>query len=368
MPLYENLDLLLHDIPGPLPQGQDLKYSAEYDQIKEASREDMDLPQGVWVQDLKSANWEDVEKVCIEVLQKKSKDLQVASWLIEAWIDLYNMEGLTQGLNLLLQLSEKYWDTAFPTLNPKDTEFRCAPYNWINEKLSTRFSKVEVTSPDSKDLFTYSYATYIDLQKDGGVSITGSPDEESPVEKREGFEKSLNHTPDDFFKQLNTTGQQALEYLKKLQTFLDSKLVENSPSLYHAVEKIEEIIAFGNQVLASRITTKEAPAATEVTSTDPLNSLEQSDQAYTKGASINSRNEAYDLINKAADYLEKLDPQSPSPYLLRRAIRWGQLNLKDLLQEMIRDPGSLEDLKHLLGMTAEEIAAAEGSSGDIQQS
>jgi len=62
MPLYETLDPLLQDIPGPNPQGKDLKYSTEYDQIREASREDLDLPQGVWVQDLKSANWGDVEK------------------------------------------------------------------------------------------------------------------------------------------------------------------------------------------------------------------------------------------------------------------------------------------------------------------
>jgi hypothetical protein len=77
---------------------------------------------------------------------------------------------------------------------------------------------------------------------------------------------------------------------------------------------------------------------------------------------ISSRSDAYDIINKAADYLEKLDPHSPSPHLIKRAIRWSNLGLKELLQEMIKDPSSLEDLKHLLGMKQ----TTEVSANDIE--
>ena len=355
MPAYEALDLLLQDIPGASPQGQDLKYSPLYDQIKEASREDLDLPQGVWVQDLKSASWGEVEKICLDILQNKSKDLQIASWLIEAWINLYNMKGLSQGFNLLWQLSQKYWDTGFPILDPKDSEFRAAPYNWINEKLSPRFNKIEVTSPDTPDLLSYSYSTYIDVQKDGGISITGAPDEESLPEKREGFEKSIEKTKDDFFIQLQSDGREALAFIKNLQTLLDDKLGTDSPSLYNAQEKVQELISFGEQTLESRSPQEETTIKLE-TEINP-ETLPSSPSVLTSSEDpmhietvINSRSDAYSIIDKAANYLEKLDPHSPSPHLIKRAIRWSNLDLKELLQEMIRDQESLEDLKHLLGM------------------
>lgn len=375
MPAYEDLELLLKDIPGPLPQGQDLKYSPEYDQIKEASREDIDLPQGVWVQDLKSANWKDVEKLCLDILQNKSKDFQVAAWLIEAWISLYNITGLTQGFNLLWQLSQKYWDIGFPVLDSKDVEFRASPYNWINEKLAPRFNKIEVTAPDNPDLSSYSYSTYLDIHKDGGVSLTGAPDEQTTPEKREGFEKSLSKTNDDFFIQFQEQAKEALTFIKNLQTLLDEKLKNDSPSLYHAQEKIQELISFAEQTLESRhqpldekitIKLEGAEPNQESSSSTPL---PNSNQNVHVGMVIDSRSDAYAIINKAADYLEKLDPHSPSPHLIKRAIRWSNLDLKELLQEMIRDQESLEDLKHLLGMVpAPDTSSSENeSSGENKE-
>jgi type VI secretion system protein ImpA len=366
MPGYDNIELLLQDIPGPAPQGTDLKYSPEYDQIKEASREDLDLPQGVWVQDLKSANWSEVEKICLEILQTKSKDLQVASWLIEAWISLYNITGLKQGFNVLLQLSQKYWDTAFPVLDPQDFDFRIAPYNWINEKLSIRFSKIEITAPDETDLLSYSYSTYIDIEKNGGITLSSSPQAQDASSHREGFEKSLQATKNDFFENFKKEGEETVELIKSLQSFLDEKLGTESPSLYHAQEKVQDLIAFCEQTLSTRQQSQENVSVqleTSINNTDPSPS---DAPVFSQGTTtpvdvvMNSRSDAYNIINKAADYLEKLDPHSPSPHLIKRAIRWSNLDLKELLQEMVKDPSSLDDLKHLLGMN-QETSEEEGS-------
>ena len=102
---YENIKKLLAPIPGKTPEGKDIKYEEIYDKIKESSREDLDLPQGVWVQNLKSADWKATEKMCVDVLTKQSKDLQVAAWLIEAWISLYNIKGLRAGFDFFYKFT-----------------------------------------------------------------------------------------------------------------------------------------------------------------------------------------------------------------------------------------------------------------------
>ena len=45
MPLRDDL---LTPIPGANPSGPDLRYDPLYDRIKEARREEDDVPQGVW--------------------------------------------------------------------------------------------------------------------------------------------------------------------------------------------------------------------------------------------------------------------------------------------------------------------------------
>jgi type VI secretion system protein ImpA len=35
-----------------------------------------------------------------------------------------------------------------------------------------------------------------------------------------------------------------------------------------------------------------------------------------------------------ADYLHGIEPHSPTPYLLRRAVKWGDMTLADIVKEV----------------------------------
>jgi type VI secretion system protein ImpA len=66
--------------------------------------------------------------------------------------------------------------------------------------------------------------------------------------------------------------------------------------------------------------------------------------------SIQSRAEAYLLLSLAADYLLRTEPHSPVPYLVKRAMAWGQLPLAELLAELVPDSSSVEAIHTMLGM------------------
>jgi len=83
MPLREDI---LNPIPGDNPSGADLRYDPLYPKIKEARREEADVPQGDWVAERKVADWGQVLKLANEAIAAKSKDLQLAAWLTEALI------------------------------------------------------------------------------------------------------------------------------------------------------------------------------------------------------------------------------------------------------------------------------------------
>src|SRR5215208_5088295 len=132
MPLRDDL---LTAIPGPNPSGADLRYDPSYDKIKEARREDAELPQGAWQTERKTADYTLVVKLASDLLATKTKDLQVAAWLTEALLKRDGVRGLREGLALLRSLIAQYWDSLHPALEDGDPELRFGPLAWVGGKL-----------------------------------------------------------------------------------------------------------------------------------------------------------------------------------------------------------------------------------------
>lgn len=147
-----SLSDLLRPIPGPNPSGQDTRYTGVYDQIKEARREDPDLPQGHWAHERKTADWCAVANLCTDALVNKTKDLQVASWLTEALVHQYGFPGLSDGLNLLRGLVDQFWTTVYPRSEEDELDFRAGPLEWVGSRLDVAVKNVPLT-PTGLDWF-----------------------------------------------------------------------------------------------------------------------------------------------------------------------------------------------------------------------
>ncbi len=103
-------DELLTPIPGTNPGGAELRYDPLYDKIKEARREDEDIPQGDWQVTRKTADWPQVIKLTKDALTTKSKDLQLAVWLSEALLRREGFAGFRGAIDMLVGLLEQHWD------------------------------------------------------------------------------------------------------------------------------------------------------------------------------------------------------------------------------------------------------------------
>ena len=82
--------------------------------------------------------------------------------------------------------------------------------------------------------------------------------------------------------------------------------------------------------------------AVEIQDTDVLaqegNIMTQAPQAAARQVSagpIQSRAEAYKRLGEAADYLIKAEPHSPVPYLVKRAVAWGNMSFGELQMVVI---------------------------------
>ena len=50
-----------------------------------------------------------------------------------------------------------------------------------------------------------------------------------------------------------------------------------------------------------------------------------------------TREDIYRRLGELADQLERMEPHSPVPYLIRRAVEWGMLPFPLLMKELIRE-------------------------------
>ena len=68
------------------------------------------------------------------------------------------------------------------------------------------------------------------------------------------------------------------------------------------------------------------------------------------GIRIRTRAEAYSLLQEIALFLHENDPHSPTPYLISRAVAWGNMHFDELLPELVGDTPRLSDLLKLLNI------------------
>ena len=128
-----DLSNLLIEISSDTPCGENL----EYDNARVALDTNIQgIPENQFTgEKAQPPNWRDIQKEAIALLQR-SKDLQVVLYLIRALIAIEGIKGFRDGLNLLNQSLDQFWDQIHPQLDPDDGLDPTLRVNIIEELVS----------------------------------------------------------------------------------------------------------------------------------------------------------------------------------------------------------------------------------------
>lgn len=351
-----DLEALLAPISADKPSGESLRYSGLYEAVEEARREDDPaLPQGVWKTELKKADWKEAARLCLDALETRSKDLQLAAWLLEAWIRLEGLPGAAAGLSLLGALCESFWDTVHPLPQEGDAEFRLAPLEWVAGRIPEAVRWIPITAPGGDESRP---CTYADLEGTRHLERLARTDPQAAQEAEaqgrittDRFLVGVSLTPTDFYSGLEEDARQALAALDALAALLNRLCGNDAPSFQRLGDALFALRHFALRVLEERGEGSAGPA--EEAAMDEMGLYPQAEEeegAFYGGAPIRSRAEAYRRLAEAADYLLRTEPHSPTPYLVRRAVAWGGMSLGELLQELVQGESDLRAIYTLLGM------------------
>jgi len=353
-PFQFDIEKLLSPISAERPAGESLRYEGTYDRIREARREDdPGLPQGVWKTELRKAQWQTVESLSIEALETRSKDIQIAAWLTEAWLNLYSFGGAARGIEVIRALCESFWDELHPGVEGGDLGFRLAPLEWINEKLSVSMKLRPVTDPDAHGERPYCWADWenasrLDNAALRPIAMKPTPDGSLTVAR---FQQSVMLTPTSFFRGLRRDIYALLDACIALEQIVDVKAGKSAPGLLKLSAVAESIAAFLDSLLSQRNELSGDPPQTVPDGNGMVddNGDTPPEVAHLPIPSrIRDRADAYYLLAEAADFLARTEPHSPTPYLVRRAIAWGAMSLDELLPQLVRNSTELDEIFRLL--------------------
>ncbi|WNG25674.1 type VI secretion system protein TssA [Cystobacter fuscus] len=357
-----DLEPLLRPISPDAPSGRSLRYEPLYDQIREARREDdSTLPQGVWQTALKRANWAQVAELCQQALAHESKDLQLAAWLTEARGIQQGFPGVERGLRLTTALVERFWDSLWPALEEGDEEARLAPLAWLDDKLSLVLARVPIVKTRVPGAVSHDFADWqriLHHEKQRGTREDAPVEEEANANEatsspltRDVFLGTAAQMPTSAVDALARQVATALEASSALEQSLDSRLGRIGAVLRRTRSVLGDIQALAATLRAD--SSREEPGEM----TRALSDTEDAPVAASgpgRPRAIGSREEAYQLLTLASDYLRRTEPHSPVAYLVKRAVSWGQMPLHQLLAELVPDSSNLETIQSLLGMKPEK--------------
>jgi type VI secretion system protein ImpA len=337
------LDALLAPIPGPDPAGEWLRYEGTYDAIQAARREDdPSLPQGVWETDLRRADWGAVARLCEAALSQRSKDLQIAIWLVEARVHLQGLAGLAAGLGLVNRLCDGYWEVMHPKLQPDEPEYRSAPLDWMAKQLALLVRLLPLT-PDVEAVGHP--LTLEDWERLAPAASAGA----EPGLNRDRFLQATMAHGAGFYRTLLAQCAEAGAVLARLAAATDQRFrPQDAPSLAPLRDALDALQAQITRILEDRGELSVEEGAVGEAPAQPA--------PAAVGAStgrlppIASREEAYRRIREGAYYLLRTEPHSPVPYLALRAVTWGSLNLSELLEELVPDVNSIAYIRAFLAL------------------
>lgn len=349
-----DIDRLLDPISAERPAGEYLRYEETYDRVEEQRHaDDPALPQGIYEEELDTADWEAVEETCMTALETKTKDLKLAAWLTEAWIYRYHFRGARGGITLLAGLVEGFWDDLYPPIKDGDLEFRLGPIQWIDEKLSTQLKEVPITQPDvSGEADTFTLLDWESTEPGPGSGAQGpsSDDEEEGITRNE-IQTSITLTPKSYYRALVEEIDALLDKSSRLERLLWERCGEQTVGLATWKDTLRSVKSIGEQVLSEREPAEENGSGDADDERPPWVPDGEDEPVDAASMQIQSRSEAYRLLWEAAEYLMRTEPHSPTPYLVKRAVSWGNMSLEELLEELLSDTNDLEDIYELLGMT-----------------
>ena len=353
-----NTESLLRPIREDAPAGDNLRDdpspTSPYYQIKDARNAARAVERAAQTSDdpdnAPAGDWEPILELGPKVLEETSKDLEVAAWMVEALVREEGFRGLGEGFDLTRELVENFWEALYPQPDEDGVPTRVAPLTGLNGEdaegtLIVPIGMVPLLyDPNGRPLsaWTYRSATEVSAIADPEVKQRRI---DAGAHTLDDFQRAVTESDPSELLGTVTEIEECIQKFAALSSALDERCGTDAPpasNIRNALEAALDCIRF---------LTKDLVQVEEVSEEGGAggDGSPQSRQGSAPGV-VASRQDAVEAMKRVRDYYRKEEPHSPISYLMDQALRWTQMPLHLLINEVIADPTALSDFQLRTGM------------------
>jgi type VI secretion system protein ImpA len=274
-------------------------------------------------------------------LATRVKDLRVAVWLTVGLTQVYRFKGLRAGLALLNLLVDRCWDVLLPGDDGKprargDAIAKALDVPGVGLAFPDRVRLVPIVE-GLKEGYGYLHSRHA---PDDGLAMD-----------QEDFDAAVEQASAQACRELDDDLGASLAELVRLKEALAARGSSPAPGFGHLNKALEDCRRWVADLLQ-----KKCPAGDE--SPDVMREGPAAGGAATgsvaegarPAAPPTTREQAYRQLREAAQVLQRLEPHSPIPYLVQRAVQLGEMPFPQLIRALVRDGGVLTELSRELGL------------------
>src|SRR5689334_10020802 len=338
MSLPEHLDIeaLLAPIPGPNPAGVDLRQDftpqSPYYRMRDLRTEARDTERKLEALDgrekLSSAlsQWVSLRELAEWALVHRTKDLEAATWCVEALVRSDGLLGFVAGCRLIIGLVEGFWDDIYPLPDDEGIAPRLAPIAGLNGldregSLLQPLRKLPLfTRPDKSPLRLWQYEksaqteTIDDPERRDRSFATGAIPF-ATVEKEA-------HAASAEMAIVGEMAQEAGAWWRKLHGALEARAGAETPPSSRVAEVLDRIVDITQKYAVPDPAPSAETHSALLIQAPPLRSAIRATIPQTGGFA--SREAALDILDELAAYFRRSEPNSPLAYTLQEAARRGR--------------------------------------------
>ena len=158
---------------------------------------------------------------------------------------------------------------------------------------------------------------------------------------------------EEFYKNVDLNINESIEILRSLKKFLKEKLEDNFPHFIQVEKTLQDIITLNGFALKEieRLTLVSKESESEETKDNDAKRVGSDDEALMHQREIDSIDSAYKFLSEISDFLIENEPNYPTGYMVKHALKYRYSVLKEFLEEKIKDKNQLGKIFEILNIS-----------------
>jgi type VI secretion system protein ImpA len=321
------------------PCGADLEYDADFLLLQQAATGKGEQQFGDTIIPAAAPDWREVEKR-VHSLLERTRDLRIFSYLAQAWTETRGLPGYADGVTLVAEALERYWDGVHPLL---EAEGEHDPLPRVNALAS--LGDVQGCARSARSALVLDGVHGHLSLRDAEAVLDGSRAESGAYPGGRGrLVETLRQAGARQSPELLAVcrAQAALERIEQtVRGQLGSEWAPDYRGILRTLGCVAQHVNEGAAAAASEANAlppgeSGSAAASDTLAAPAIPSAAAAPPAALRwqSAAIQSREDAAAMLDKVCAYFEVHEPSHPAPYLIRRVRELIPMNFHEIMRNL----------------------------------